>query len=163
MKKQPSSVQTERSRERPCLVALLQPRLTLAKGLTWPQKAFVVNGKEYRDAGFGEWTGFYDWLRAPDGALLGVRYWLDTSTEFLEVYARNLSYVSVDPSRSIEVYFSDRRAFEPRLSADQAFLYDALFRAADGEYAIAFGAEELSLADFEVLDKSGMQSAEAGD
>ena len=69
--------------------------------------------------------------------------------------------MSVDPSRSIEVYFSDRRAFEPRLSVDQAFLYDALFRTADGEYGIAFGAEELSLGDFEVLAQSGMRSAEA--
>jgi hypothetical protein len=61
------------------------------------------------------------------------------------------------------VYFSDQRAFEPKLSADQAFLYDALFRAADGEYAIAFSAEELSGADFEILEQSGMQSAEARD
>jgi hypothetical protein len=161
LKEQSSSVQSDRSRERPCIVALLKPRLTLAKGLSWPQRAFVVDGKEYRDAGFGEWTGFYDWLRASNGALLGVRYWLDASTKFLEGYARNLPYVSVDPSRCIEVYFSDQRAFEPKLSADQAFLYDALFRAADGEYAIAFGAEELSGADFEILEQSGMQSAEA--
>ena len=160
MKDQSNSVPADGSRERPCLVALLQPRLTLAKGLTWPQRAFVVSGKEYRDAGFGEWTGFYDWLRASDGTLLGVRYWLDTSTAFLEVYARNLPYVSVDPSRCIEVYFSDQRAFEPKLSADQAFLYDALFRAADGEYAIAFGAEDLGGTDFEILERAGMLSAE---
>lgn len=161
MTDQSDSVPTEGSRERPCLVALLQPRLTLAKGLTWPQRAFVVSGKEYRDAGFGEWTGFYDWLRASDGALLGVRYWLNASTEFLEVYARHLPYVSIDPSRCIEVYFSDQRAFEPKLSTDQAFLYDALFRAADGEYAIAFGAEDLCGADYEILERAGMQSAEA--
>jgi hypothetical protein len=154
-------VQIERSRERPCVVALLRPRLTLAKGLTWPQKAFVVNGKEYRDVGLGEWTGFYDWLRGSNGNLLGVRYWLDSSTNFLEAYTRNLAYVSIDPSRCIEVFFSDQRTFEPKLSCDQAFLYDALFRSGDGEYAIAFGAEELSGADFETLEKSGTQWAEA--
>ncbi len=161
MNEQPNSGQIESAIERPCLVAVLQPRLVLAKGLTWPQRAFVVHGKEYRDVGLGEWTGFYDWLRAADGSLLGVRYWLNASTEFLATYTASLSYVIVDPSRSIEVYFSDRRALEPKLSCDQAFLYDAVFRAGDGEYAIAFGAEDLSTADFNVLEQSGLHPAES--
>ena len=149
--------------KRPCLITLLKPQVALARGLSWPQKAFIVDGKKYFDAGYGEWTGFYDWLRSSDGALLGVRYWLDKSTQFLEVYARKLSYVRVDPSRCIEVYFSDQRAFESKLSADQAFMYDALFRAVDGEYAIAFGAEDLSEEDLAFFEQSGMLSAEASD
>lgn len=161
MNEQPRSAPIEGAIERRCLVAVFQPRLVLAKGLTWPQRAFVVKGKEYRDVGLGEWTGFYDWLRAADGSLLGVRYWLNSSTEFLATYANSLRYVIVDPSRSIEVYFSDHRAFEPKLSCDQAFLYDAVFRAADGEYAIAFGSEDLSTADLNALDQLGLHPAES--
>jgi hypothetical protein len=104
--------------------------------------------------GLGEWTGFYDWLRDSGGALLGVRYWLDSSTEFLVHQAKTLPYLSVPASNQIEIYFSERRAVDSGLSCDQAFLYDALFKATDGAYAIAFGAEDLSRADLEDLEKA---------
>jgi hypothetical protein len=141
--------------------ALPESNRALRQWANLASKGFRRQRKEYRDAGLGEWTGFYDWLKAADGSLLGVRYWLNASTEFLATYAAGLAYVIVDPSRSIEVYSSDRRALEPKLSCDQAFLYNAVFRAGDGEYAIAFGAEDLSAADFNILEQSGLHPAES--
>jgi hypothetical protein len=123
---------------------ILRSQLTLAKDLRWPLKGFAVGDKRYHDAGFGAWTAFYDWLRDSEGKLLGVRYWLEQDTEFLVDYTKRLGYVEAVPARHIEIYFSERRAVDPKLSCDQAFLYDAIFRSDDGEYAIGFGVEELS-------------------
>jgi hypothetical protein len=129
---------------RPCLLLILRSQLTLAKDLKRPLKSFVVGKKQYHDAGFGEWTVFYDWLRDSDGKLLGVRYWLEQDTEFLVDYTKRLGYVQAVSTRHIEIYFSERRAVDPKLSCDHAFLYDAIFRSDDGEHAIGFGVEELS-------------------
>jgi hypothetical protein len=128
----------------PCLLVLLRPTLALAKDIRWPVKDFVVGDRRYRDANFGEWTGFYDWLRDVEGNVLGVRYTPLEQTEFLTQELKGLAYVKVDPPRHVEIYFSEHRAVDPKLSCDQAFLYDAIFRSDDGEYAIGFGMEELS-------------------
>src|SRR5262249_17416335 len=102
--------------KRPCLLVILRPQLTLAGGLTWPLKEFVVGNKQYHDLGLGEWTAFYDWLRDSEGKLLGVRYWLEKDTEFLSDHSKQLGYVQNTPSRHIEIYFSDRRTVDPKLS-----------------------------------------------
>jgi hypothetical protein len=123
-------------------------------------KGFAVGSKQYRDANFGNWTGFYDWLRDSDANLLGVRYWLREDTEFLVGLTKGLSYVEAVPSRHIEVYFSDRRGVDQGRSSDQAFLYDAIFRSDDGEYAVGFGMEELSEANLRSLQDTVTQWTE---
>jgi hypothetical protein len=130
-----------------CLIVVLKSNLTLAESPGWPVQRFALNGKEYRDAQLGEWTGFYDWLRDPNGDLLGVRYWVDEGTEVLVQQAYLLAYARVDPSRCIEFYFSERRNVEAKLSTDQEFLYDPVFRSDDGEYALGFAMHGLSESD----------------
>ena len=132
------------STERPCLLVILRPQLILARDLRWPLKGFVLGDKQYRDAAFGNWTAFYDWLRDAKSNLLGVRYWLGEDTMFLVEHTRTFSYVNADPARYIEIYFSEYREIEPRLSGDQDFLYAPVFRSDDGEYALGFGMEGLS-------------------
>lgn len=148
----PSS--TESSLGRACLIVVLKSKLALAESSVWPLKGFVLNGKEYHDAALGEWTGFYDWLRDPNGYLLGVRYWLNEGTEMLAQQARVLDYVSLKPSRFIEIYFSDRRDVDPKLSADQEFLYDPVFRSDDGEYALGFAMEGLGESDLRNIENA---------
>lgn len=150
----------ESSAGRPCLLVILRSQLTLAKGLRWPLTGFSVGDKRYHDAGLGAWTAFYDWLRDSEGKLLGVRYWLEQDTEFLVEHTKLMKYVQAVPSRHIEIYFSERRAIDPRLSCDQAFLYDAIFRSEDGEYAIGFGMEELSDANLRSLRDTGAEWAD---
>src|SRR5271170_2270004 len=106
---------------KPCILAILGPQLVLARGARWPLRGFALDGHDYWDAGLGEWTGFYDWLRAPRGRVIGVRYWVQQDTEFLAEYTKRLDYVKVDPKRHIEVYFSSDRAIEAKLSCDQEF------------------------------------------
>ena len=146
---------------RQCLLVVLLPQLALAKNLQWPLQGFVLDSRSYRDEGFGDWTEFYDWLRDPDGNVLGVRYWLRTDTEFLVDYAKGLGYVLPDPSRYIEIYFSERRGLDPQLSGDQDFLYDAVFRSDDGAYAIGFGMGGLSQSDMRSLQNFGSAWSEA--
>ncbi len=141
------------SSARECLLVILQPQLTLAKNLHWPLKGFISDGSLFRDTGIGDWTGFYDWLRDAAGNVIGVRYWLDTETEFLIDHTAGLSYIQPDPSRHVEIYFSDNRAVDPQLSGDQDFLYDAVFRSDDGAYAIGFGMGGLSETDLESLKR----------
>jgi len=133
---------------------VLRSRLALAESPTWPLKEFTLNGKKFHDTRLGEWTGFYDWLRDSNGGLLGVRYWLSEGTELLEEHARVLTYTKVDPSRHIEVYFSERKDFDANLSADQEFLYDPVFRSDDGSYALGFAMDGLSESDIRNLENA---------
>jgi hypothetical protein len=152
---------SENAQARECLLVILQPQLVLAKIRPWPLAGFTCEGKQYRDAGFGEWTEFYDWLRDSDSNVLGVRYWLGSETEFLSDYARELPYIQIDPSRNLEIYFSERRGVNQARSADQDFLYDAIFRSDDGQYAIGFGIEGLNEADLIGLQNTGARWGEA--
>lgn len=142
---------------RPCMFVVLGNELTLAKELRWPLQEVTVGDATYEDAGFGNWTAFYDWLRSSDSTLLGVRYWLRDDLVFLEGTTKELGYVKSDPGRYLEIYFFDRRDVDPQRSADQEFLYDAVFRSSDGTYAIGFGMEGLTDADIEHLTKSGVR------
>jgi hypothetical protein len=119
---------------------------------TWPVRGFVLDGRKYIDIGIGEWTGFYDWLRDIKGNLLGVRYWLNEETETLSRQPRQFDYLRVDGTRFIEIYFSDSRQVEPKLSADQDFLYDPVFRSDDGEYALGFALDGLGLTELRNID-----------
>jgi hypothetical protein len=144
-----------------CLLVMLQPQLTLAKIRPWPLAGFICEGRHYRDVGLGEWTAFYDWFRDPDSNILGVRYWMDSETEFLADYAKDLPYIQIDPSRNLEIYFSERRTISQLHSGDQEFLYDAIFRSDDGQCAIGFGIGWLNDAEILSLQNTGARWAEA--
>ncbi len=146
---------------RECLLVILQPQLVLAKIRPWPLVGFVCEGKNYRDSGWGNFTAFYDWLRDSDSKVLGVRYWLESDMDFLAQYAKELPYVHVDPSRNLEIYFSERRAIDQLHSGDQDFLYDPIFRSEDGQYAIGFGMGWLNDAEILSLQNPGAQFVEA--
>ncbi len=146
---------------RPCMLVVLGNELTLAKELCWPLQEVTVENTTYRDAGFGNWTAFYDWLRSSDSTLLGVRYWLRDDLSFLGESVQSRDYAEVEPGRQIEVYFSEGRQVDQKLSCDQEFLYDAVFRSSDGTYAIGFGMEGLTDADIEHLTRSGIRWATA--
>jgi hypothetical protein len=147
--------------DNPCLLVMFGEKVTLARNVTWPLKGFVVGERHYYDATFGEWTGFYDWLRDGCENVLGVRYTPFEQTEFLTQELKELSYAKADPPRHIEIYFSERREFDEKLSCDQEFLYDAIFRSDDGKYAIGFGMEKLTESNLRGLERIGAKWAAA--
>jgi hypothetical protein len=121
-----------------CLVVVLRQRLTLALVTGYPNEELVVAGVSYKDAGYGDWSGFYDWLRDSEQRVLGVRYWPD-DTGFLLDTANKFSYVIVPESRFyMEIYFSSNRSVNKQKSKDQDFLYDKIFSSETGEYIIVF-------------------------
>lgn len=137
----------------PCLLVFLQPQLILSKSLQWPIKSFSLGQSIYHDAGFGDWTGFYDWLRDSDGNALGVRYTPFEDTEFLVGEVQQLDYVKVLPPCHIEIYFSAKREFDPGLSRDQDFEYQAIFHSDDGAYALGFGMGSLTEGNHRSIEK----------
>src|ERR1700691_4567426 len=79
--------------QRNCLIVILGKTVKLAKGGAWPIASLVSEGKCYRDAGFGGFTEFYDWLRNSCDEVLGVRYYLCSDTDFLFGYAQEKNYM----------------------------------------------------------------------
>ena len=58
------------------VVAVTAPlRLELRTGRV--SGAITVGGRVFYDIGLGDWIGFYDWLRAGNGEIVGVRSWLE--------------------------------------------------------------------------------------
>lgn len=107
--------------------------------------AFEHAGRCYRDAGLGEFTGFYDWLRDADGGIIGVRYLpFEASRAVCDAVAA-FPYVDVTADRlSLAVFFSTEHAFDPASSGDQAFGGNRVFVAANGDYALTFDASTLN-------------------
>jgi len=136
-----------------CLLIVLRPQLTLSRSSFRPCGQFLLDDKLFRDAGEGDWTGFYDWLRDENANLLGVRHWPFENTEFLITLVEKLSYARVQPKHSFEVFFSQQRKVCDSLSCDQDFLYNPVFKADDGDCAVAYGIEDLTQANIEQLEK----------
>jgi hypothetical protein len=121
-----------------CLVIVFKPQLTLAFVDGHPTDELLLGGVRYRDAGYGEWTGFYDWLRDKKRRVIGVRYWLDDAPFLLDILD-SFPYVAIPDNKFfVEVYFSKSRAVAKKESHDQDFLFDKIFIAGNGEFAIAF-------------------------
>lgn len=108
--------------------------------------------ERYVDIGEGDWTGFYDWLRSPTGAILGVRYWPFEGTAFLCQALAGLPYVVVDQERrGLEVYFSSDRDFDPQNSGDQEFGDNRVFQSEPGEYALSFATRAIEETELSAL------------
>jgi hypothetical protein len=106
--------------------------------------AFQHAGRYYRDAGLGDFTGFYDWLRDAGGGVIGVRYWPFEASRAVCDEVAAFPYVDLTSDRSsLAVFFSAERAFDPANSGDQAFGGNRVFVAADGAYALTFDAGTL--------------------
>lgn len=136
-----------------CLIIELAQHIALARPVPWPVSSFAIHDQYYRPMGFGNSTGFYDWLRDSKSKLVGVRYWPFEDTQFLLREVAALNYVKVTP-RCLDIYFDGRDEIDQESSADQDFLYCEVFKSDDGRYAIAFGLENLSEAELASLDKA---------
>jgi len=85
-----------------CLLVVLASEPKLAFARECPAGSFRMGGRDYRDQGYGDWTGFYHWLRSAPDTVIGVRYWPFENTRFLA----DLSLGRTDaewetPSRSV--------------------------------------------------------------
>jgi len=99
-----------------------------------------IAGTTFRDSGAGDWLGFYDWLRTSDNEVIGVRQYVDPDPKvdqtLLEL-ARD-DVVVDKKTRSVEIFFSNRRDYQDQGSHDQDFGDNRLFLADDGSILLTF-------------------------
>ena len=135
---------------RRCLLVAFHARLALALVDECPGNEYQLGDKRYRDKGYGELTGFYDWLRDSSGKLLGVRYWPFEETSFLSDVLSEFPSVVVAKDRSyLEVYFSSDRRVDRQRSDDQDLGANKVFSTEQGEWAISFDTTALSPSEME--------------
>jgi hypothetical protein len=127
-----------------CLVVVCSDEVALAVVPCCPERSFRHGNAYYEDQGFGDFTGFYDWLRNTKGRVIGVRYLPADELQFLCNSVAQLPYVVVDSQiKSIELYFSDDRSIDESASNDQEFGDNRLFKSTSGTFALSFNASEV--------------------
>jgi len=144
------------------LLVVLGPRLILSLLEDPPSREFGVSGERYRilpGSESNDLPGFYDWLRTPEGKVIGVRFSPTGDAADVVGAAPSTDYLRKEPSEaSLEVYFGAERTFDPDLSGDQSFGSNRIYRSADGQWAITFG-----LHDLENSEHRDVESASAAD
>lgn len=127
-----------------CLVVVCTDNIGLAVAQHCPEGSFVYAEGSYEDQGFGDFTGFYDWLRNSKGSVIGVRYLPAHELEFFCNAVAHLPYVEIDwQIKSIALYFSDDRSIDESTSNDQEFGDNKLFKSASGRFALSFNVRQV--------------------
>lgn len=127
-----------------CLIVTLGQELKLLLARRCPEKAFTVNSSVFQDVGYGDFLGFYDWLRNDQHAVIGVRHHI--FDEFKLPFDRfsDLPYAEVIKFQKIftlSLYFGIDRNVEEESSDDQLFTDNRVYRSEHGVYAISFNVE----------------------
>ncbi len=123
--------------------AYLAVRLSknVAPAVVWltasPTQELTMGTCRFVDAGLGDWLGFYDWLRSSDGAVIGVRLWLDEPNGHITDIERCLGVQWSPDSRSLRVFFTSEIQFSESLSDDQDFGGNRLF-IGQGSFVLTF-------------------------
>jgi hypothetical protein len=109
------------------------PKLVPLSGNRAPSRV-LVDESEFLEVATSDWLGFYDWLRSPDGRIIGVRQYFDEPG----VFPWERVFLGVEgtgvPKNELLVYFGSERNFEPARSCDQSFGNNRLLMA--GERAL---------------------------
>jgi hypothetical protein len=140
--------------DRRVLIVALLPRVILSGDLIAPLDSFRIGHITFENTGLGDFTGFYDWLRGRSGGVIGVRYWPAEDNEQLFGAATSLPCVFVEAGRCIEVLFSRVEPVDSTQSNDQEFMYAAVFRSPNGDWALAFDLVDLTEDDLRHLKGS---------
>lgn len=113
-----------------------------------------IGDRDYVDSGFGDWTGFYDWLRDFNGRIVGVRYWPFEETTFLIDLLCNRGYIVPGEKSYLEIYFTKNRKVDRRKSDDQDFGSNKIFSSEQGTWLMSFDTQGLSVSEMESLRAS---------
>jgi len=136
------------------------PRIKL---ISWPASRVPIDDENFEDAGAGDTNGFYDFLRLPQGHIVGVRF-----TPFVEhsdicdsaTPGLGLRITSAFPTSSIELFWETERNYDYALSADQFFDCNYIFKSPSQKYAVTFGFSHLPENEIEDL-LSGLARSDA--
>lgn len=147
------------SRESLGVMLFDRPRFVWARDIG--DNDIQVGSLRFVDSGLGASIGIYDWLRARDGAIVGVRtnYISDSGAENFRGRIGNFPYVDWQKG-NFTVFFSAVREYEPSISADQEFGTHRLLFASDGVLLLTYDVNYLSQIDIEYLSRRLMRDAE---
>lgn len=81
----------------------------------------VLESERFRDSGSGDWLGFYDWLRAKSGEVIGVRLWVDDVNPQMRAAGQCVGVVTAESCFPFLIYLGAEREFEDEQSCDQDF------------------------------------------
>ncbi len=144
-----------------CLIVVCAEEIALAIAPHCPERFLRYANCRFDDEGFGDLTGFYDWLRNAEGLVIGVRYLPADELNFLLEELSELPYAEVDwRIRSVEFYFSRDRSVDASISNDQEFGDNRLLRSSSGTIAISFNAGA-AIDSFDSETKSKISSIES--
>lgn len=118
--------------ERPCLHSI---RGALGSEI-------VIGNELFKDAGLGDWLGFYDRLRTTSGDVIGVRLWVDQASEQVRAVGKCVGVVTGESGSPLLIYFSEARECEEAMSDDQDFGSNMLLRSSD-RFALTFSSSGL--------------------
>lgn len=129
-----------------CLIVVLKEEVELLLARECPERSFTVNNTVFKDVGYGDFLGFYDWLRNTQQRVVGVRHHVFDEFKlpfgrFKELpYAEVFEYPKVF---SLSLYFGADRDIEEQSSDDQCFTDNRVYRSELDEYAISFSVEDV--------------------
>ena len=89
-----------------------------------------IGETSFVDSGAGDWLGFYDWLRSPQGKVIGIQQWIDEFSIFslLKLY-QGVEYDLVHSV--VRIFFGQAREVDEQHSCDQDFGSNRLLIAGD--------------------------------
>lgn len=130
---------TEAPRPDKILVVLLDRELRLAVIDSVPIGFSTDEQRLFRRLTGELFHGFYDWLRAGEDAIIGLRYWPSDDTAFFVDELTDRNYIDIDESKAcISIFWNKNRKFIREASDDQDFGNNTLYINDLGVYALTF-------------------------
>jgi hypothetical protein len=126
------------AKEHQCLVLFLAEEATLGWAERWPIAELSFDGRRYAPVG-PSWSGFYDWLRDPEGLLVAIRYEpCEELSQSVSKVCEGLGYVERGNFGDWIFHLGGHSVIDRSKSEEQDFLYDQVFFSEEGLCAIAF-------------------------
>ena len=99
---------------------------------------FTFNDEIFENSNFGEWLGFYDWLRDKDERVIGVRLYFGEKTIYFP-FNRPFFNVEIDLIKLLlHAFFTDNKSIDEAKSEDQDFGENSLYLGKNGSIGISF-------------------------
>ncbi len=135
------------------LLLVLESELKLAGRSEEPTGVVALKGNEYEEMTLGRkgFLGFYDWLREPSGALVGIRLSIDTSSKALIEMLPSRSYITRNSPEVFSVMFRTADQIDEEASMDQDFGHTRAFKGPGRTIVLTIDAEGLEPDEFEAL------------
>ena len=140
------------------LIVLVGPQPPMAKLVgAAPTGALPLNGLDFAEIVLGprDFIGFYDFVRTPEGRIVGLQFILTDAWAQLATLVAGFSKVEVFTSHIFRIVFEDADQVDESASSDQDFGTTRVFI---GPLGLAISVDASVLDDAEVASLGGVSS-----